>query len=51
MSMQFEKKTNELFSNCYNIGDMLRLESHSLSPTVSKPHSHSLSLSPTVSVS
>jgi hypothetical protein len=49
MSMLFEKKTNELFSNCYNVGDMLRLESHSLSPTVSKPHSHSLS--PTVSVS
>jgi hypothetical protein len=24
MSMQFEKKTNELFSNCYNVGDMLR---------------------------
>jgi hypothetical protein len=45
--MLFEKKTNELFSNRYDVGDMLRQETHSVSPTVSKPHS----LSPTASLS
>ena len=53
MSMLFEKKTNELFLNCYDVGDMLRQETHSVSPTVSKPHSLSPTVlnSPTLSVS